>query len=52
MGVAVIAGLTVATVLTPVIVPVTCHTPDEVPEVVRRLPGMLRARRTEAATRP
>jgi len=49
MGVAVIAGLTVATVLTLVIVPVTYHALDEVPEVVRLLPGMLRRRREEAA---
>ncbi|MCG6921621.1 MAG: efflux RND transporter permease subunit [Acidobacteria bacterium] len=52
MGVAVIAGLTVATVLTLVIVPVTYHTLDELPEVVRRLPRMLRDRRPEPATRP
>jgi multidrug efflux pump subunit AcrB len=52
MGVAVIAGLTVATVLTLVIVPVTYHTLDELPEVVRRLPAMLRARRVRAATHP
>jgi len=45
MGVAVIAGLTVATVLTLVIVPVTYHTLDELPGVVRRLPAMLRPRR-------
>ena len=44
MGVAVIAGLTVATVLTLVIVPVTYHTLDEFPGVVRRLPRMLRER--------
>jgi multidrug efflux pump subunit AcrB len=52
MGVAVIAGLTVATVLTLVIVPVTYHTLDELPEVVRSLPAMLRRRREEAAPRP
>ena len=52
MGVAVIAGLTVATVLTLVIVPVTYHTLDELPEVVRRLPRMLRDRRPGPATLP
>jgi len=51
MGVAVIAGLTVATVLTLVIVPVTYHALDELPDVVRRLPEMARARRLEPAAR-
>jgi multidrug efflux pump subunit AcrB len=51
MGVAVIAGLTVATVLTLVIVPVTYHTLDEFQEVGRRLPAMLRRRREDAALR-
>jgi len=37
MGVAVIAGLTVATVLTLVIVPVAYHTLDEMPSALRRL---------------
>lgn len=48
MGVAVIAGLTVATVLTLVIVPVTYHTLDELPELLRRLPTLLRRREEPA----
>jgi multidrug efflux pump subunit AcrB len=51
MGVAVIAGLTVATVLTLVIVPVTYHTLDEVSEVFHRLTATLRNRREEPAAR-
>jgi multidrug efflux pump subunit AcrB len=47
MGVAVIAGLTVATVLTLVIVPVTYHTLDELSEVFRRLTATARNRREE-----
>ncbi len=49
MGVAVIAGLTVATMLTLVIVPVTYHTLDELPDVIRRLPQMLRDRPLDPA---
>jgi multidrug efflux pump subunit AcrB len=45
MGVAVIAGLTVATVLTLVIVPVTYHALDELPELLKRLPSLLRGKR-------
>jgi multidrug efflux pump subunit AcrB len=52
MGVAVIAGLTVATVLTLVVVPVTYHALDELPGVVRSLPHLLRARRLQPAPRP
>jgi hypothetical protein len=52
MGVAVIAGLTVATVLTLVIVPVTYHTLDELSEAFHRLPATLRSRRTEPAAHP
>jgi multidrug efflux pump subunit AcrB len=44
MGVAVIAGLTVATVLTLVIVPVTYHTLDEFTGLAAALPARLRAR--------
>jgi multidrug efflux pump len=50
MGVAVIAGLTVATVLTLVIVPVTYHALDEVQEAGRRLLATRRRRGAEAAT--
>jgi hypothetical protein len=52
MGVAVIAGLTVATVLTLVVVPVTYHTLDELPGLFSRLParfGERRRRRNGAA---
>ena len=45
MGVAVIAGLTVATVLTLVIVPVTYHTLDEFTGLAGALPARLRAQR-------
>jgi hypothetical protein len=38
MGVAVIAGLTVATVLTLVVVPVTYHTLDELVGLAARVP--------------
>ncbi len=51
MGVAVIAGLTVATVLTLVIVPVTYHTLDELSEVFHRLTATLRNRREEPTAR-
>jgi CHASE3 domain sensor protein len=51
MGVAVIAGLTVATVLTLVIVPVTYHTLDEVSEAFHRLTLHLRNRREEPPAR-
>jgi multidrug efflux pump subunit AcrB len=50
MGVAVIAGLTVATVLTLVIVPVTYHALDELQEAARRLLTVRRRGRAEAAT--
>jgi multidrug efflux pump subunit AcrB len=46
MGVAVIAGLSVATVLTLVIVPVTYHSLDEIPGVLAQLPARLRRRRS------
>jgi multidrug efflux pump subunit AcrB len=52
MGVAVIAGLTVATVLTLVIVPVTYHTLDELSEAFHRLAVTPRGRRQEPAARP
>ena len=45
MGVAVIAGLTVATVLTLVIVPVTYHTLDEFTGLAAALPARFRAER-------
>jgi multidrug efflux pump subunit AcrB len=51
MGVAVIAGLTVATVLTLVIVPVTYHTLDEVSEGFHRLTARFRSRREETTAR-
>jgi multidrug efflux pump subunit AcrB len=51
MGVAVIAGLTVATVLTLVIVPVTYHTLDEVSEAIHRLTATWRTRREEPTAR-
>jgi len=38
-------------VLTLVIVPVTYHTLDELPQVLRRLPEMLRRRRPEPSPR-
>ena len=43
MGVAVIAGLSAATVLTLVIVPVTYHTLDEFTGLAAALPSRLRA---------
>jgi multidrug efflux pump len=50
MGVAVIAGLTVATVLTLVIVPVTYHALDDVQEAGHRLLTIRRKRSTEPLT--
>lgn len=47
MGVAVIAGLSVATILTLVIVPVTYHTLDEFSGALASLPEWIRARRRE-----
>jgi multidrug efflux pump len=52
MGVAVIAGLTVATVLTLIVVPVTYHTLDEVSEAFHRLAVARRSRREAATSRP
>ncbi len=52
MGVAVIAGLTVATVLTLVVVPVTYHALDEVSEASHRLALTWRNRREDASRRP
>jgi multidrug efflux pump len=51
MGVAVIAGLSVATVLTLVIVPVTYHTLDEISEAFHRVTASLRNGREEPTAR-
>jgi multidrug efflux pump subunit AcrB len=52
MGVAVIAGLTVATVLTLIIMPITYHTLDEFTGLAVSLPAHLRARRGEERAHP
>lgn len=49
MGVAVIFGLTVATVLTLVIVPVTYHTLDDFSGSLQAIPSWIRGRRRKAA---
>jgi Cu/Ag efflux pump CusA len=52
MGVAVIFGLTVATVLTLVIVPVTYHSLEELSQSLQTIPARIRRRGRRGSTEP